>query len=392
MQSFNHQGTSCTRRRHRFDGGNALAILFAVIPFVVHPRLAAAQLTFQRSTDVLGMASTFEEGTGLPTRNFTISTTVRSGSGRARFVIHRAGTLFSMAVYAASSGLLDVVIDSTSYTFDPSTVMSTEDSVMTLRTWTLTYHDSNATTPTGELSLYVDGLYVNTMHIAPLFPGESIFSQNAIPFLNVGLFALLSNDDEGQIVLSPVNDIDGLFGQFTGTQLWDRALNASEVVQTTAAPSSLSGTEEGLCIYWRADGYGTNIPNLGSAGSRYDAVLGAYATGGGVGETSSVYGSGCDAVSTTSPTWVNKTGGVNTPPTAESSTQQVRSWRACVSAHSVRLPIRPSSIRPPAPSPICVCARACLCVLCDAWYVHHHTGGRGGQRCVDLGNDLFCGR
>ena len=328
MRSFNHQRTFCTKQpRHRFNGGNALTIVFAVFSFVVHLHLVAPQLTFQRSTDVLGMASTFEEGTGLPTRNFTISTTVRSGSGRARFVIHRAGTLFSMAVYAASSGLLDIVIDSTSYTFDPSTVMSTEESIMTLRTWTVTYHDSNSA---GELSLYVDGLFIDTMQITPLFPGKSIFSPDAIPFLNVGLFALLSNDDEGKVVLSPVNDIDGLFGQFASTQLWNRALSASDVVQTTAAPDSLSGTEEGLCVYWRAGGFrGTSIPNLGSAGSRYDAVLGAYATGG-VGETSSVYGSGCDAVSTTPPTWVNKTM-VNTLPTAESSTLQVRSWRhACM--------------------------------------------------------------
>ena len=310
------------RRCSDSRGGKFAFICASVASLVVS---SEATLTFQRATDVVGVASTFEEGTGLPTRNFTISTTARSGAGHARFFIHRAGTLFSMAVYAASSGLVDIVIDSTSYPFDPSTVlMSAEDLIMTLRTWTLTYHDKNST---GVLALYVDGLHIDTKAIAPLFPGKSIFSPDGIPFLNVGLYALLSYDDDG-IVLNPVNDIDGLFGQFTATQVWDRALNASEVAQT-AASDTLLGTEQGLCIYWRADGSGVRIPNLGSAGSLYDAVLGAYATG--VGETRSIYGTGCGAIPATRPTWANKTGGVNTPPTAENSTLQVGrgSQRVC---------------------------------------------------------------
>ena len=69
------------------------------------------------------------------------------------------------------------------------------------------------------------------------------------------------------------NDADGLFDQFDAMQIWNRALNCSEVARA-AEPNLLVGDGQGLQVFWRADrGYGARIPNLGATGSVYDGVL-----------------------------------------------------------------------------------------------------------------------
>ena len=301
--------------------------LFAIVSLAIAPPYitTTATLTFQRPTDVLGVASTFEEGTRLPTRNFTVSTTARSSSGRNAWFIQRTGTLFYIAWYPSSSDLIYVTFDSTSYVFElipPAANVSIEDAIMAARMWTITYNDA-----TGELSIYMGMIHIGSKSIAPIFPGLSIFSPAAIPYLSLGPYTSLSYDQEGSLVLSLPSDIDGLFGSLDSLHIWDRALNASEVAQVAAYPVSLTGDEEGLCVFWRADlGHGTRLPNLGSAGSTYDAVLGQFAVG--IGQTSSIFGSGCDTVSATPPTWVNKTGG-NMRPTAENVTLQVSYGCGC---------------------------------------------------------------
>ena len=295
----------------------------SLIVALTHP--ASATLNFQRHTDVLGTTNTFEEGTGLPTRNFTFSSTVRSSSGRSSFFPQRAGMQF-VIIFWAGSGLIDVIFDSTSYIFDPSAILSTENLLMTTRTWTVTYDDA-----AGELALYIDATHIDTKSIAPIFPGSSLFGPAAIQFLQTGPYTHLSYDDEGSVVLSLASEYYGLFGTLDTMHLWDRALNASEVARVAASPDSYTGNEAGLCVYWRTDrGYGTRVPNLGSTGAVHDGVLGQFAIGDG--QTSDVFGSGCGAVSATSPMWVNKTGGVNTKPTAENVTLQVSSCCGCVAA------------------------------------------------------------
>ena len=231
--------------------------------------------------------------------------------------VQRTGTQFCI-IFWASSGLIDVVIDTASYIFDPSAVISTEDAIMAKRTRTVTYNDA-----AGELALYIDMIQIGIKQIAPLFPGASIFGPTTVPCLLVGpSYSFISRDDNGNLLLSLPSDTGGLFGTFNSLQLWDHALNASEVARVAASPENLTGNEEGLCILWRADrGHGTRVPNLGSAGATYDAVLGQFAAG--AGQTSDIFGSGCDTVSATSPMWVNKTGGLNTPPTADNVTLQV---------------------------------------------------------------------
>ena len=101
-----------------------------------------------------------------------------------------------------------------------------------------------------------------------------------------------------------------------------------------AFPSNLTGGEQGLCIFWRADRtFGARIPHLGSAGATYDAVLGNYAVG--VEKTSAVFGRGCNEVECTSPVVENRTGGKNTRPTADAYVTEVKNRCMRWSAMSV---------------------------------------------------------
>ena len=70
----------------KFTKGNVLSLLISIALFATVPWPASAALNFQHQTDMLGAASTFQEGTGLPARNFTISATARSSPGRNGFL------------------------------------------------------------------------------------------------------------------------------------------------------------------------------------------------------------------------------------------------------------------------------------------------------------------
>ena len=226
----------------------------------------------------------------------------------------------SFGFWPHTSGQVDLILDGSSTFFYPMTNFSAKELVMEWRSWTVSYHDTGTT---GVLSFYIDTVEICTTEIAPIFPGGNVFSSEGIPFLAFGPSTLLKFDDEGLAILEIISDIDGIFGQFDSMQLWDRALEASEVAH--AVSNRVTGNESGLCIYWCTDrGFGSRIPNLGSAGAAYDGVLGQYAVG--VEQTSDLFGTGCDAVSATPPAWLkNKTEVSNTPPIADNQTQQVRS-------------------------------------------------------------------
>ena len=77
-----------------------------------------------------------------------------------------------------ATGKLDIILDSTSYHFDPWTKFSAEDSIMLMRTWSVTYDDG-----AGELSLFIDAVHVETLEVLPLFPDKStIVGPGAIEF------------------------------------------------------------------------------------------------------------------------------------------------------------------------------------------------------------------
>ena len=298
-------------------------LLAVVLLVAVSSYPTDATLSFQRTTDLLSAASLFEEGVGsLPTRNFTFSITMRSGSGRNGVIMQRSSAEFYMGYWPASTGACDVTLASTSNLFYPTEKFSSvEATIMTMRTWTVAYRDIGGAA--GELSLFIDDVHIGTSEIARPFSGTSMFGPNAIHFLTIGPAVWASYDDGRLTLEAPANDIDGLFGQFDGLQLWNRYLNASEISQISANPNLLTGNEEGLCIYWPASDHrrdGTRIPNLGSAGAAFDGVLGQYAVA--VEETSNVFGTGCDIVSATSPTWANKSN-TNTPPTVTNDTALV---------------------------------------------------------------------
>ena len=279
---------------------SALALLFAI---ALHAKPTVATLTFQRTTDYLGTASVFDESdANLPTRNWTLSSTVRSSSGRNVFFLGMAGNW-----YRPELKVWELVVWG-AIPFYPLTKFSEEDLLMNMRTWTLTYDDA-----AGEISAYIDAVYIGTFSIH-LYPG----STRSLPLSSIDL----GSGWDG----SAFNDYDGIYGQFNALQYWDRALNASEIAQLAALPESLTGNEEGLSIFWRADrGFGNRIPNLGSAGATYDGILGKSTTG--FEETT---GSGCNTIDLTSPAWANRSaGGENLRPIADNLAVQVRTRFCC---------------------------------------------------------------
>ena len=284
------------------------ALLLKVMMSLLRP--VSALLNFQHSTDILGFASTFEEGDGLPTRNFTMAFTVQSSCGRIRYQI-ALDTVETFYFYMdPSARWADVGFASKSHIF-PFGNHSVEELFMHMRTWSITYDDSRK-----KLSLYADGWCLGSIDSDLFGDGENgdgetaIFGPNGVAQIFFGPYGFYIDG-----VLTAATADWGLYGLFDSFQLWDRALNSTEVAQLAASPHSLTG-DDGLAIWWQCDrGHGSWIQNFGRTGSKYDGVLGRYASG--VEETSAVLGVGCDALVVTSPTWVNHTGAANSPPVAE---------------------------------------------------------------------------
>ena len=282
----------CVMERYAY----ALAPLFAV---ALRAETTVATLTFQRSTDYLSTANYFDESdANLPTRNWTYSVTVRSSSGRNGFIIGQRGNY-----YHPETDVWEFTPQGT-ISFYPLTKFSEEDLLMHMRTWTLTYDDA-----AGEVSAYIDAVYIGTQQVR-LFPDER------------RSLALMRSFDLGPLWDgTSFSEADGIYGQFNALQFWDRALNASEVAQIAALPESLTGNEEGLSIFWRADrGYGGRVANLGSTGATYDGILGRH----GDALESIYYGSGCNTLDSTLPAWENRSAGANSRPVADNTTTQVR--------------------------------------------------------------------
>ena len=187
-------------------------LLAVVLLVAVSSYPTDATLSFQRTTDLLSAASLFEEGVGsLPTRNFTFSITMRSGSGRNGVIMQRSSAEFYMGYWPASTGACDVTLASTSNLFYPTEKFSSvEATIMTMRTWTVAYRDIGGAA--GELSLFIDDVHIGTSEIARPFSGTSMFGPNAIHFLTIGPAVWASYDDGRLTLEAPANDIDGLFG------------------------------------------------------------------------------------------------------------------------------------------------------------------------------------
>ena len=197
----------------------SIALLLAVI-LLAMPFMATATLTLERHTDIIGLANTFKEGTGLPTRNFTLSTTVRGGAtGGVLWALPRYdhGASFYQNYYVETNQI-DIVLDGASNVFDTS-AFGVEDLIMTMRTWSVCYRDIDNTS--ASITLYIDAVHIDTLQISPIFPSASIFSADSIPSVVIGFWAGALSD-EG-VYTAPGNKIDGLVGQFEALGLWDRA-------------------------------------------------------------------------------------------------------------------------------------------------------------------------
>ena len=281
------------RARTRSSGIGHGITLVALAMVLAAPHPAVATLSFQRPTNLLGFATTFQEGTGLPTRNFTMSFTVQSSCGRERFQIAMCD--FAFYFYQdPSTSTADVGIDYRSHSFSFGN-HSVEDLFMQMRTWSIVYDDARK-----SLSLYVDEWCLGTINDDDIFGrGTAIFGPGGIATLYLGPYGYYADG----VITAAAEDL-AFYGLFDSFQLWDRAMNATEISKLAASPHSLSGNEQGLAVFWRTDaGHGKQIRNLGSAGVYYAGILGAYASG--IGQTSSALGVECDAVAATPPQWVN---------------------------------------------------------------------------------------
>ena len=152
-----------------------------------------------------------------------------------------------------------------------------------------------------------------------MYDGNPLFGPTGISTLVFGSYGDYNSDYE----LSLRFEADQFYGRMKNFGLWDRPLNATEVAQLYESRDNDLAVTEGLKIFYKMDeGHGMTLKNLGSAGSKYDGMLGAYANG--ESSTTSALGSGsesCDAVLATSPTWVNKSG--NSPPAAHNASLTV---------------------------------------------------------------------
>ena len=293
-----------------------IELLLTVVSIVIL-RPVDASLAFQRPTDILGFASVFEEGRGLPTRNFTLSIALKSSSSIERLQLGMCDFTFYCYIDPVSRSV-DVGFESTSYFFSLGN-HSSEDLLQMLRTWSIVYDDAQML-----LSLFVDEWCLGTV-TTNLFGGvAAIFGPDGIPTLYFGVYGTYS---EGVLTAGSANfALSGLWDSF---QLWDRALDTTEISQLAANRNNLTGDEAGLAIYLRANhGYGSRVRNLGSSGASYDGTLGMFASG--IAQTSSALGSECDAPSTTSPTWANRTATKNKPPIADDQSTWVTNHKlAC---------------------------------------------------------------
>ena len=90
-----------------------------VLAFV---RITAGQVAFQLPTEVMGVASTFEPGDGLPSESFTLSfvtENVRMKRG-LRFVM----TDYLLSLYIQPDFTFNIDLDSTRFAFDPLSTLN----------------------------------------------------------------------------------------------------------------------------------------------------------------------------------------------------------------------------------------------------------------------------
>ena len=100
----------------------------AVLAALIAP--SHGQLSFQLPTDIIGFKSTFQEGDGLPTQNFTLSYMAKQYNRNRAF--HLSCDWDLMIGVDASTGNTDTYFDFSSYNFATfSGYSGTTDALMT---------------------------------------------------------------------------------------------------------------------------------------------------------------------------------------------------------------------------------------------------------------------
>lgn len=173
------------------------------------------------------------------------------------------------------------------------------------------------------MSFYVDDTLIGTQATSNPFGGAAMFGAGGVQTLYIGGYGAYADG-----VYTPTNEVDQLVGRTKYFQMYDYAMNAAEVAAAFNGRDQLTGSETGLTIFYKMDeGSGTTLTNLGSAGSKYDGILGEYASAESV--TTAALGNSdlqsCDVTYASEPMWVNNAITTNTRPVADNATFAVSS-------------------------------------------------------------------
>ena len=124
-------------------------------------------------------------------------------------------------------------------------------------------------------------MYLNATHIGtqPLlavpFDGAEVFGPSGISTLILGHHGCYDGSK-----LTHGFDDKQFYGRLRDVMLWNRSLSEPEVQRVNAQRRNLTGSEHGLALFYPLnDNRGSTAKNFGAAGSKYDLVLGGYASG-----------------------------------------------------------------------------------------------------------------
>ena len=169
---------------------------------------------------------------------------------------------------------------------------------------------------------YIDDVYIGCVPMGDPFDGNPVFGPSGIRAMLLGQYGKYSDTTGEYTQLSKQDQFRGRMKNF---QVYDYSKTAAEVTALFSGVEQLTGTEQGLVIFYKMDeGSGSILHNLGSAGTKYNAVLGEYANG--ESSTTDTFGklNECDeTLIGTKPQWPG-TSVTNSKPTVESQTTTVR--------------------------------------------------------------------
>mmetsp|Transcript_29228 Transcript_29228/g.97022 ORF Transcript_29228/g.97022 Transcript_29228/m.97022 type:complete len:923 (+) Transcript_29228:92-2860(+) len=257
-------------------------------------------IVFQDVTDVMGVANGFEAGDGLPNGNFTISMMQKfSGLRGTRSALVQYGYELFFAISTVTNGAswgLSCDFDGTAQRFDSIVTLADVD-LADWHVYTFAFNKDD-----NKLSAFLDGKLHGTV-TTDVSAKTGVFAKDM--GVQTLYWGMSGNWDKSGRIIQVEQGKQGFVGGLAKVAIWSRALSNAEVSVGWNTP--LTGSEPGLAIYYdMSEGAGPKLLNLGASGSKYDGVLGAYASVQKPGSTNVL--AGCPETLVTAPVWVVATG------------------------------------------------------------------------------------